>query len=171
MANRWSSILWITGYVDSINSLICPSTAPNKWPANIKLEYGNDFLLQAQKVYGMPRRTGVWPKTLEAEGSLTYVDHSWYTLNFGKMKQMRPILVDTYNPTTKYQVAEWDPKNTYSGGASANCIGAVHSSRANVGWSDGHVESLKLRELKDRCEDLIVGYGPAVSLTLARTIQ
>ena len=52
---------------------------------------------------------------------------------------------------------------TYSSNKSGNVVSAHHGSRANIGWSDGHVESMTLKNLGAACADLKYGYDPAVS--------
>jgi len=162
-AARYTSILWTTGYVNNMSTFLCPASEPSKWPSSVKVQWDNAFLTQAQVGYGMPRRTGCWPTTLEKEGSLTYDQNSYYSLRVSMMQTSRPIMVDSFNPAIKTQITEWDPAHIYSSGASGNVAAANHGGRCNTGWSDGHVESMTFKNLKASCDDLKYGFDPAVS--------
>ncbi len=85
------------------------------------------------------------------------VGGAYSALNFGALKKSMMFLTDTWAIVSvadggQCQIFEWHP---YTG----NCIRVYHGDRANVGFSDGHVQSMRLQEIKAESDNCITGYA------------
>ncbi len=131
-------------YIQGKKTISCPVQTPN---SVVPTENGN-------LSYGMPRNAGHWNGYY---GSAMYqVSGQYSALNFGAMKKSMMVLTDTWAIASvadggQCQIFEWHP---YTG----NCIRVYHGDRANVGFSDGHVQSMRLLEIKTESDNVVTHY-------------
>ncbi len=133
----------------------CPS-GPRSYTDNPSVGY--------QRVYGMPRTPSEWGNYY---GSAFVVPANQGTatnagcLNFGAMNNMKMILTDTEVVSLKaanatsapFQVFEWSPSSW------GNIMSSFHDNRINVGFSDGHVQSMGAKEIKAESGDVVIRWS------------
>ena len=136
-------------YIQSPKTVSCPVQTPNSVVPTVD---GN-------RSYGMPRNPGSWNGYL---GSALICPSNYYSaINFGLLKKGSMILTDTWAiaPVATYngqsQIFEWHPV----GGELTNLLRVYHGDRANVGFSDGHVQSMRLQEIKAESDNVVTGYA------------
>jgi len=146
---RYSGALcWMSNdvfkYIQGKKTISCPVQTPN---SVVPIENGN-------RSYGMPRNAGHWNAYF---GSAMYqVSGQYSALNFGALKKSSMILTDTWAMVAESaggqsQIFEWHPYTD-------NCIRVYHGDRTNVGFSDGHVQSMRLQEVKTESGDCVTKY-------------
>ncbi len=144
----WARRLYSRGYLANRNLVVCPSSAPFNFSE--KIDSGTQY------TYGMPRKPGEWSPYLGVMG-ITIPSNETRTdvcvLNFGRFPTSKMLLTDSFSTDVTFlkQTFEWSVNG-------ANLASFIHSNRANVGWSDGHVSSMSAREVKKESGD-IVTYG------------
>jgi prepilin-type processing-associated H-X9-DG protein len=99
-----------------------------RWPSQWKAYLGNSAI-------------SVWGKSTGEESTL---------LDFKNMNSSKMILTDTLNANTGNQTWMWYTKNT------DGAISLRHGGRANVGWSDGHVESMDKNSVQAEYDQVTV---------------
>jgi len=144
------AMAWMTNdafkYIQGRKVISCPVQTP-----------GAHTTGDGNQSYGLPRNAGSWNPYF---GSAIYqVGGAYSALNFGAMKKSMMFLTDTWAimTTAQSQIFEWHPV----GGADTNLIRVYHGDRANVGFSDGHVQSMRLQEVKAESDNAITGYANA----------
>ena len=137
----WFNRLKFPGYANSINEARCPSIAVTK---NAK----DDESTGAQLSFGMGRTASEWTGYYGASGATsgTGLDMNMNTIVFKNTKMM---MIDSYNSTSKSQIFQWSP----TGAAGSSMAAFAHSDKANVGWTDGHVESMDANAVKAEWKD------------------
>ena len=134
-------------YIQSPKTVSCPVRTPNSVVPSVD---GN-------KSYGLPRNPSAWNGYL---GSALICPSNYYSaLNFGALKKSTMFLTDTWAimTTAQCQIFEWHPV----GGADTNLIRVYHGDRTNVGFSDGHVQSMTLLQVKAESDNVVTGYANA----------
>ncbi len=135
-------------YIQGKKTISCPVQTPN---SVVPTENGN-------LSYGMPRNAGSWAGYY---GSAIYqVGGAYSAINFGLLKKSTMFLADTWAITSaanggQCQIFEWHPV----GAADTNLVRVYHGDRANLGFSDGHVQSMRLQEIKAESDNYITGYA------------
>ena len=134
-------------YIQGLKTISCPVKTPN---SVVPIENGN-------RSYGMARDAGQW--TLYLGSALTRVSSQYSALNFGALKKSSMILTETWAIVTEanggqIQIFEWSP-------TADNCMRVYHGDRLNVGFSDGHVQSMRLQEVKAESDNCVTGYANA----------
>ena len=133
----WSHVFAFAGYISSVNTLLCPAGQPSKLSITIdEVKAGNSELL---KTYGFVRNVG-WNSYL-GTGVLEGADQI-KTFNDNALKSSKILMADSILGSSKGQYCELYVDGTAAG------INLLHDNRANVGWSDGHVDSLNRGALK-----------------------
>ena len=131
-------------YIQGLKTISCPVKTPN---SVVPAENGNYS-------YGMPRNAGHW---YGYYGSAMYqVSNAYSALNFGALKKSMMCLTDTWAILAaadggQSQSFEWHPY-------ADNCVRVYHGDRANVGFSDGHVQSMRVQEIKAESDDVVTKY-------------
>ena len=136
----WSETLYRKGYQTDVDVMICPGRLPMKW------DKSTDG--QIQLCYGMVRNEGDW-KSYLGNGLKSVTDFSY--MNFGALNGNKMLLADSWNVGVGKQIFEWAPVS-----GATNVAAFEHSTRANIGWSDGHVSSMTGKEVKEESGDLVV---------------
>ncbi len=141
----------LTASPNSYQSYRCPSG---------KIFDGTAF---NQSLFGMPRQPKDWRHS-PYYGSALHVPGACVCgganpnsscLNFGMVNSMKMFVTDSSaNGNNFCQVFEW----TFG---KSNCCSARHSGRANIGWTDGHVNSMSPPEIKAETNDLCVVFAVA----------
>ena len=142
------ALAWMTNdafkYIQGRKTISCPVQTPN---SVVPTENGN-------LSYGLPRNASHW---YGYYGSGMYqVSGQYSALNFGALKKSMMFLTDTWAIASaadggQCQIFEWHP---YTG----NCIRVYHGDRTNVGFSDGHVQSMRLLEIKTESDNIVTHY-------------
>ncbi len=132
-------------YIQGLKTVSCPVQVPN---SVTPLQSGN-------RSYGMARHASQWNAYLGS--SLTQVSSQYSALNFGTLKKSSMILTDTWAIASEAgggqsQIFEWSPTND-------NLLRVYHGDRTNVGFSDGHVQSMRLQEVKAESDDCVIRYA------------
>ena len=130
----WFNRLYKNGYTNNIKQAFCPSIAVDEKAAGFS------------STFGMPRRPADWTGYLGTSAvwspTGTATDRS-LVMNFYQLGGTKAIMSDTLNDKPSVagvkQVCEWSPN---CGGGITNIAMFAHGGRNNVGWSDGHVESV-----------------------------
>ena len=134
--------LWKEGYISSVGNFVCPSKAPGSAKKDLA-NYASNYCFQA--IYGITRNSGDWApymeNALQAKGKNAYSD---VIFNMKALKSSKMFLADTTRYGTAMgmsspQFCEW--ANINNGTSSAHAS-AHHGGRANLGWTDGHVEAM-----------------------------
>ena len=147
------ALCWLSNanfkYIQGRKTISCPVQTPN---SVVPTEDGN-------RSYGMPRNPSAWNGYL---GSALVSPSGYFSaINFGLLKKGSMILTDTWAiaPVATYngqsQIFEWHP----TGGDLTNLLRVYHGDRANVGFSDGHVQSMRLQEIKAESDNVVTGYA------------
>ena len=133
----WALRLYKTGYMKSTSQMACPSVAP------FTTKVSEDSSLQF--VYGMPRKNSQRKEYFNDAIGIPAPETRDDTcmLNFKRLKGQKMLMADTFSTDVNFlkQTFEWSTGD-------ANLVHLRHSSRANVGWSDGHVSSMGATEIK-----------------------
>ncbi|MBQ9788190.1 MAG: prepilin-type N-terminal cleavage/methylation domain-containing protein [Lentisphaeria bacterium] len=142
--------LWKAGYITSTQNYTCPSWTPGTNPGKGDLaNYASNRCFEA--IYGIVRNTGNWMPAYYEAGTLSYhgaAAHNDVIVHFKSLKSSKMLLADTIlthsgvNGMVDPQWAEWG----MSEGHSAH---ARHGDRANIGWTDGHVEAMAPQAIGD----------------------
>ena len=144
----WPRWLYINDLIKSLKLMECPS-GPPAGGANL-----NDYLTNINNwAYGMPRLPADWSGYLGSgvQGFGTGTDTSM--LDFKQFKTNKMIMADTVNDANgTHQSWVWYPAN--AGGPTA----LRHSGRANIGWSDGHVESMNKAQIQEEYSGFTIFY-------------
>ena len=144
--------LWKEGYIHSVQNYTCPSWTPNSNPAKGGLDtFGTNYCFQT--IYGITRGSGstVWG-TYMGTGAMSYYGaQAWndVILHFKNLKTSKMFLADTIITSTSFtgmtdpQISEWSPTSA------TQSAHARHGDRANVAWTDGHVEAMTPQAIGD----------------------
>ncbi len=135
----WALRLYKNNYITT-GSIYCPASKPSKYDSNT-----DGFL---QFTYGMPRSVSAWKSYFGEDGiSIPAPETRDDTcmLNLQKFTATKMIMADTFSVDTSFkkQVFEWHT------GSNNNVLSARHSLRANIGWSDGHANSMTPKEVQN----------------------
>ena len=141
----WFNRLYQNGYVSNVNQAYCPSIVVDKNAAG----YASTF--------GMPRRPVDWTAYLGTSAvwspTGTATDRS-LVMNFYEFGGTKVIMADTLsnkpNVAGVIQTCEWSPN---CGGGITNIAMFAHGDRNNIGWSDGHVESMLPMDVRRSFDD------------------
>ena len=134
--------LWKEGYITSVQNYTCPSWTPgtNKGKGDLA-NFGTNYCFQT--IYGITRGTGKWTPYMGTGSMSYYGTNDWndVILHFKNLKSSKMYLADTiitssnFTGMTDPQHAEWGMSETHS-------AHARHNDRANIAWTDGHVEAM-----------------------------
>ena len=105
------------------------------------------------QAYGMPRWPSQWKNYLGTSAIRVWGNSTGEEstlLDFKGMNSAKMILVDTSKSGAGTQTWMWYTKNA-DGAASLR-----HGGRANVGWSDGHVESMDKNAIQAEYDEITV---------------
>ncbi|MBQ9789554.1 MAG: type II secretion system protein [Lentisphaeria bacterium] len=142
----WVNRLHAGGYKLSLLTARCPSIYADALSADDK---GS----QRDNTFGMPRVYSSWNTYLGNAMTLPLEDGAWSgNLNIYDLKGNRMIMIDCASVTDGQpnQSFHWEPSDDV---AVVSYATFIHGDRANVGWSDGHVESMTPQGVKDELED------------------
>ncbi len=139
----WLNRLHAGGYKLSLLTARCPSlTAPA-----LK---DDDTNTQRDNTFGMTRVASSWTAYLGNAIKLPTGETGWNSnLNIYDLKGSKMIMIDC-SSNTPNQSFHWEPSDAVSVTSYATFI---HGDRANVGWSDGHVESMTPQGVKDELKE------------------
>jgi prepilin-type processing-associated H-X9-DG protein/prepilin-type N-terminal cleavage/methylation domain-containing protein len=145
----WPRWLHINNYIKSIKMMECPSGPPaGGADENTRLSNINNW------AYGMPRLPQDWVGYFDG-GSLVHFGKGTDTsmLDFKNIRDSKMMLTDTVNDANgTHQSWVWFPNNA------AGPITLRHGGRANVGWTDGHVESMVKNQVQDEWDGIKMFY-------------
>ena len=132
----WFNRLKQNGYMENLLNGRCPSL-----PA--KAVKDDDDNAGRQNTFGMPRVVSVWAPYL---GTSAFTFPSGESddcgmINLYNMKSAKMIMADTRGDTDGNQCWEWRLHTS-------NCATFQHGERNNIGWSDGHVESMDAKAVR-----------------------
>ena len=144
----WCVTLLNEAMIPSINHCFCPSIKPGGYYGEaitdktglmpVNLDYKST-------TYGMVRTPSNWKEYMS--GILTKNDDTKIeNLNFQAMKGSKMILACSMLAGAGFW--EWCPNNAWGAWFG-------HGLRANIGWSDGHVESMKAKEVKEASGNIV----------------
>ena len=146
----WSRWLYANDLIKNVKIMECPSGPPCG---------GADLTAQLTNLnnwsYGMQRYPAKWKNYLGASAIQYWGTHANDTtlLDFKNMNSTKMILTDTVNDANgTHQTWQWHTDDA------TGAIALRHGGRANVGWSDGHVESMNKAAVQDECADVTVFY-------------
>ena len=132
----WSQTLVKYNYLSDWRFPRCPA-------ANSATSADNE---SNQYVYGMPRHVSTWSPYLGTTGiNIPAGDgNDSCNLNLGAFNAGKMMLSDAFicEAGAGQQIWEWTPN------WGNNIMNVVHGGRANVGWSDGHVETMNPQQVK-----------------------
>ena len=136
-------------YIADLKTISCPVQTPNSVVPD----------KNANRSYGMPRNGAQWTPYLGSSG-IQQVASTYTNLNLGALQKTSMILADTWASATaanggQSQIFEW---GTVGNGNLLNGVRVYHGDRANIGFSDGHVQSMRLAEIKAESGDVITQY-------------
>ncbi|MBQ9789522.1 MAG: DUF1559 domain-containing protein [Lentisphaeria bacterium] len=136
----WFNRLKYSGYANNIGEARCPSLPTTK---NVK----DDESTGAQQCFGMPRLASEWTGYYGTSGSTsaTGMEMNMNTIVF---KNSKMFMIDAYASAALCQIFQWSLTGT-----TANMAVFAHGDRANVGWSDGHVESMTPTAVEEEIQD------------------
>ena len=144
----WSRWLYVNGLIKNVKIMQCPSgtQAVGDTEANLLADLNNHSYGMCRwpsqwKAYLGNNAISVWGKSPGEESTL---------LDFKNMDSSKMILTDTVNAGTGAQTWMWYTKNT------DGAISLRHGGRANVGWSDGHVESMDKNSVQAEYDQITV---------------
>ncbi len=144
--NRW---LMANDLIQTLKISECPSGPPAGGATESdKLSNINNW------AYGMQRYPAKWKNYLGTSAIAYWGTHANDTsmLDFKNMNASKMILADTINGDGTHQSWQWHSDDA-SGATSLR-----HGGRANIGWSDGHVESMTKTEIQDEY-DGVTAFG------------
>jgi len=140
-------VWWIWGrrlgefkYVNDYKFMMCPAGNP--------ATSSNDF--NNQYIYGVPRQPGEW-YFYHGTGGIKIptpeTDGGTAMFNFAQFNSAKMIMTDTAiggsdTNSNSYQIEQWSRAGYDS------WMNAIHGGRANVGWSDGHVQTMNPHEVR-----------------------
>ncbi len=141
----WFERLRTSGYVaDNVKLGTCPSIPT----------MANDHELKnhCQHVFAMPRSYTAWQPYLGNAITKRADADNQVNINIYDLKGSRMIMADSYNSnaTVNAQIFEW----ALTGAAGTNMAAFIHGDRNNIGWSDGHVESMSGDAVKTELKDV-----------------
>ncbi len=144
----WSRWLYGNGYIKNVKLMQCPSgtQAVGDTETNLVADLNN-------KSYGMPRWASQWKDYLGTSAISVWgksPGEESTLLDFKNMDSSKMILADTLNNTSKNQTWCWYTKNA------DGAVSLRHGGRANIGWSDGHVESMDKNAIADEYDQITV---------------
>ena len=143
----WSYVLHKAGYLDNFKTISCPSA---RQPAG-KIELpipaaGDGDLLDS---YGMVRGATVWNPYFGTGVMVSASnDYNNVTFHFKSLKDTKIIMTDTMLVVSgvNRQFCEYNA-------ASNSGMNFIHGGRANVAWTDGHVESMDPKAAAEEYKD------------------
>ena len=148
--STWSKRLYERGYVKNPQTLLCPALAPYK--------FNKDDGARYNYTYGMPRSPGEWSgyygDAFTIPSDETRADSG--CLNFSRLKGNKMLMIDSFSCERDYQKQIFDWSIT---GITQNVANFHHSSRANVGFSDGHVLSMSPIEARKESGNILYRYA------------
>ena len=136
----WGRRLGEGNYVSDYKFLMCPAGNP----ATTSSDFNN------QLIYGMPRQPGEWYFYHGTSGiriPTPETDGGCGMFNFGAFNTSKMILTDTAiggsdTSSNSWQIEQWSRAGYDS------WMNALHGGRANVGWSDGRVQTMNPHEVR-----------------------
>ena len=133
--------LWVEGYITSVANFSCPSQLSSNEKSDLA-NYATNYCFQT--IYGITRNSTDWnpymDNTLTALGANAY---SNVIFNMKALKESKMYLADTIRLSNNSmgmsypQFCEWGNKSN----STAN-VHTRHGGRANIAWTDGHVEAM-----------------------------
>ena len=145
----WPRWLHINDLIVNPKLVFCPSGPSVTLTGTIHDQFGQ----VNEKCYGMPRLPGDWVGYFDS--GLVHFGTGTDTgmLDFKNMKESKMILVDSQTSVAAdaTQTFQWMPKGNAA-------IIMRHSNRSNVGWSDGHVESMTKTQVQDEWDGVTKFY-------------
>ena len=144
----WPRWLWVNDLIKNPKIMQCPS-GPQVTGATESELLGN----LNNQAYGMCRWPSQWKNYLGTSAIRVWGNSTGEEstlLDFKGMNSAKMILVDTSKSGAGTQTWMWYTKNA-DGAASLR-----HGGRANVGWSDGHVESMTKNAIQDEYNEITV---------------
>jgi len=130
--------------ISSVKSISCPTKTPNSYAPTV------DY----NKCYGMPRDPASANWYGYFAGTLTRVSDVESNLNFGQFQKSMMVLAETWTVTAEGNIGqcfEW----ANNGNPTGNLMAPFHGDRINIGWSDGHVQSMRPQEVKAECPGIV----------------
>ena len=138
---NWIYHLYKAGYVNGSKTTYCPSYATG---TNMNITFDDAYFTggTGTKAYGLVSHPD-WSAYL-GTGAITSAsaNDKNLTLNFKVIKSSKMIFTDSMLSSSKVQYHEWYCLNN------AAAMGFWHGGRANIGWSDGHVEAMDPKAVK-----------------------
>ena len=136
----YAYVLWKGGYITSVQNYTCPAWEPgtNRGKGDLA-NYGTNYCFQT--IYGITRNATNWNTYMENTLTGTPQPYQNVDFNIKALKTSKMYLADTIVTSTGFtgmtdpQHAEWGMSETHS-------AHARHSDRANIAWTDGHVEAM-----------------------------
>lgn len=127
-------------YKQKSSFLRCPKLPPDA------MEYANN-------AFGMPRIHTHWSKYITDGGFVRAdpADGNTGALVFNRIRKNKAILTETYSITSGTSVFGWQFTQNYQY--------FLHSNRADVGWTDGHVSSVSPDQMRTELKDAIAAAG------------
>lgn len=127
-------------YKQKSSFLRCPKLPPDA------TEYANN-------AFGMPRIHTHWSKYITDGGFVRAdpADGNTGALVFNRIRKNKAILTETYSITSGTSVFGWQFTQNYQY--------FLHSNRADVGWTDGHVSSVSPDQMRTELKDAIAAAG------------
>ncbi len=147
----WGNMLtFLTDYVPMSSRVVL------KCPVLPSGDFDNDDDQWTMYTYGMPRTYPEnWADYYGEDGLYNLSSVYSTVLMFKKLKGNKMILSDTYDSTSQKQIFDWRLED----GSGANFLTIFpHHHKANIGWSDGHVNSLNPLEVKEETDDALIRY-------------
>ena len=146
---------WMTNanfkYIQDQKTVRCPTRVGCAWSTTT----GNHS-------YGMPRNASAWNAYYGS--ALTQPSGIGSYINFGLLKKSTMMLVDSWATDEgtsakggQCQIFEWYP--SAGTGQWFNGVRLYHGEQANVGFSDGHVQSMRLLEIKAESDNCVTYYA------------
>lgn len=133
----WKEVLVANGYLKNHNLAVCPSVAPRQHdPLHSTSHYA-------------ARRYETFPASCDPNGALVKITIGSGNLDVICLNKLRRIstfvyLMDSWDGTNKLQTYSITYNGQYNVG-----VGLHHGGKANIGFMDGHVQSLVGKEVQD----------------------
>ncbi|MBQ9788121.1 MAG: type II secretion system protein [Lentisphaeria bacterium] len=136
----WFNRLKQAGYMENLLSARCPSLPAR----DIKTD---DTNTERQNIFGMPRVVSIWAPYLGTSAFTFPAGESddCGMINIYNLKNAKMIMADSRSDSGT-QCWEWRLSNL-------NCATFQHGERNNIGWSDGHVESMDAKAVRAALDD------------------
>ena len=142
-SDYWHKMLYKAGHLNNNKTIYCPS-ATTSAAMNVAMDDNYWTAGAAGNAYGHIRNTG-WNNYL-GSGAVTSTisggTDKEIIFNYKSIKSSKVFLTDSILKSNQAQFPEFYALNDAAG------IHFVHSGRANLGWTDGHVETMDPKAVK-----------------------